>query len=150
MNALVRIVCATCLALIAAGCEKQQASTVTPLDSDTISDPSGEARVEIAYQPKGSDEIEIIVKLNALGTEEMDKVVVDVAMDGFHVADGASQWQGFIPPRQPQTYRVVLGLLHESTGGTVRVSVSRSHDSFLLMHRELTFEKTDGGLRPTG
>lgn len=136
------------LACALPACDKQETSTLRTLDSGTVSDESGQAEVDIAYQPRGADSLELVVKLAALGTEEMDKLVVEVVVDGFVVSEGQISWTGFVPPRQPQTHRVVLQAREDEGHPTARVTVSRSRDSFVLMHRELSFEKTGAGLKP--
>ena len=137
------------LACALSACDKQETSTLRTLERGTVSDESGQAEVNIGYQPRKDGELELVVKLSALGTEEMDKLVVEVAVDGFVVSEGEITWTGFVPPRQPQTHRVVLQAREGESYPTARVTVSRSHDSFVLMHRELSFEKTDAGLKPT-
>ncbi len=115
--------------------------TTSPLDlgTETVSDDSGTVSVKMALRDLPGNETELSFKLEAVGLEEMDKLALDVALDEMFLVDGGSQWSGFVPPRGPQTHRVVVKPIDDATAPRVRVSVSRFRDSEVLMHREINF-----------
>jgi|GEM_PF-2520637 len=123
----------------AGACDKP---TTSPLDlgSETIRDGSGEVTIDIALIDRPGNETELTFKLRAVGTEEMDKLALDVALDEMFLVEGGAQWSGFVPPRQPQSHRVVVKPIDDATAPRVRISVSRFHDSEVLMQREVSFD----------
>ncbi|MGH1347568.1 MAG: hypothetical protein ACRBN8_38785 [Nannocystales bacterium] len=123
---------------LASGCDKPSTS---PLDlgSGTASDESGTVNVEMTLLDRPGNESELSFRLVAVGTEEMDKLALDVAVDEMFVVDGVAQWSGFVPPRQPQSHRVVVKPVDGASAPRVRVKVSRFRDSQVLMLREVNF-----------
>lgn len=115
--------------------------TASPLDlgTETAADESGKVQVEIRAVPRPGGETELRFSLKAVGTEEMDKLALDVAMDEMWLVEGAAQWSGFVPPRQPQSHRVVVEPIDGASAPRVRISVSRFRDSVVLMQREVQF-----------
>ncbi len=124
-------------------CDKPSAS---PLDlgSESVSDESGEIVVEIALLDRPGNETELRFALTAVGTQEMDKLALDVALDEMFLVEGGAQWSGFVPPRQPQSHRVVVKPVDNATAPGVRISVSRFRDSEVLMLREVRFTPEGG------
>lgn len=145
-----RSVLASILVLgMGSGCKKTPAtrSPVT-LATDTVTDPSGVVEVEIAYTPRPERQIELSFELRAIGIAEMDKIVLEVRLDGFHLVDGQIEWTGFVPPRQPQSHRLTVQAAEDVAQAQIRVSVRRSVDSTLLMEREIAFSVTGDGVKP--
>ena len=139
--------CSPLFALVlAGGCDK---ATVTPVDlgTETVTDESGEVQVEFEALPRPGTESELHFTLKAIGTEEMDKIALDVALDEMWLVEGGAQWSGFVPPRQPQSHRVVVKPIDEASAPRVRVTVSRFRDSEVLMLREIAFSP-DGTIVP--
>ncbi len=137
------------LALFAAtACTKKQtAPQPAELVSEHISDESGEMQVALAYLPKG-DAIDFVVELKAMGTDEMDKVVVELTADGFVFVDGEGQWSGFVQPMTKHTQRVSLRVDEGAEFASVTVTVSRSVDSHVLMQTEVPFQVSGGKVVP--
>lgn len=146
MSRVLRTVLVLAFALSACA-KKQTAPQAATLDSGRISDDSGEMQVELAYVPKG-DSIDFVVGLRAVGTDEMDKIVVEVTVDGFDVIDGESQWAGFVPPMTKHTQRVSLRVAAGEEFASVTVTVSRSVDSHVLMQTEMPFMVSGGKVVP--
>lgn len=136
------------LALSSAACAPKAGSELTVLVTEGVRDPSGAIELEMAYQNLGEASVLFAFKMRALGTEEMDKLVLDLKLDGLHLLEGNTEWSGFVPPRQPQTHRVSLVTAEGAERANVTVSVRRSVDSELLMQREFTFRVTPSGLEP--
>ena len=123
---------------LGSGCEKASAS---PLDlgTETISDDSGTVTVEISLLDRPGNESELNFVLKPVGTEEMDKLALDVRLDEMFLVEGGAQWSGFVPPRSRQSHRVVVKPVDNATAPRVRITVSRFHDSEILMQREVGF-----------
>lgn len=123
---------------VLSSCDKPSTS---PLDlgSETLTDDSGEVVVEMSLLERPGPESELRFKLAAVGTEEMDKIALDVAVDEMYVVEGGVQWSGFVPPRQPQSHRVVVKPIDDAAAPRVRITVSRFRDSEVLMQREVRF-----------
>jgi len=121
-----------------ASCDKETASPVD-LGTETVSDETGEITVRIRALERPGTEAELRFELAAVGVEEMDKIALDVAVDEMWLVEGGAQWSGFVPPRQPQSHRVVVEPLDEATAPRVRITISRFRDSEVLMHREVRF-----------
>jgi len=119
-------------------CDEQTASPVD-LGTETAADESGKVQVEIRAMPRPGSESELRFSLKAVGTEEMDKLALDVAMDEMWLVEGGAQWSGFVPPRQPQSHRVVVKPIDGASAPRVRITVSRFRDSVVLMQREVAF-----------
>ena len=126
------------LFLALGGCEPQ---TVSPLDlgTETATDETGEVQVEIQALPRPGGESELRFSLKAVGTQEMDKLALDVALDEMWLVEGGAQWSGFVPPRQTQSHRVIVKPIDGATAPRVRISLSRFRDSVVLMQREVAF-----------
>ena len=139
------------LALLAAlACKPEAAAGPVDLVSGTVSDDIGEVKVDIKYRPGAGRAFDLVIELNALGLEEMDKLVVDVTVDGIVVVGGETQWSGFVPPRQPQKHEVGLQLGDDMDEGTVEVNVTRSRDSKLLLQKEVVVTFAGGKLSASG
>lgn len=134
--------------LLSGACAPKAGSELTILGTESVRDPSGAIEVEMAFQNMGEGNVLFAFKLRALGTEEMDKLVLDLKLDGLHLLEGSTEWSGFVPPRQPQTHRVSLVAAEGAERADVTVSVRRSVDSELLMQREFAFRVTPSGLEP--
>lgn len=126
------------LLLTLGACDKQTASPVD-LGTETAADESGKVQVEISAMPRPGGESELRFSLKAVGTEEMDKLALDVAMNEMWLVEGGAQWSGFVPPRQPQSHRVVVKPIDGASDPRVRITVSRFRDSVVLMQREVAF-----------
>lgn len=124
---------------VLSSCDKPTASPVD-LGTETVSDESGTVKVEVALIERPGTESELSFRLTAVGTEEMDKIALDVALDEMFLVEGGAQWSGFVPPRQPQSHRVVVKPVDNATAPRVRVTVSRFRDSEVLMSREVSFD----------
>ncbi len=135
-----RVLSTFALVLLATSSSCDAAST-SPLDlgTETVSDDSGTVEIDIALLDRPGSETELQFKLRAVGTDEMDKIALDVALDEMFLVEGGAQWSGFVPPRQPQSHRVVVKPVDEATEPRVRISVSRFRDSEVLMQREVSF-----------
>ena len=119
-------------------CDK---ASTSPLDlgTETLSDESGVVTLQMTLLDRPGAETELSFKLQAVGTEEMDKIALDVAVDEMYVIEGTAQWSGFVPPRQPQSHRVVVTPINDAAAPRVRITVSRFRDSEVLMQREIQF-----------
>lgn len=146
-----RLVVPVFVALVcASACNKQSAETTAPqsLASETISDDSGEMAVGIGYQPAGTGAIEFVVELKGKGTQEMDKVVVELEADGFDFVGGEMQWSGFVPPHTKHKHEVSLRAQDGFEEATVVVTVARSADSEVLLRHEVPFRVAAGNVSP--
>ena len=128
-------------ALLCVACSKQSPEPTPPqsLASETITDESGEMAVGIGYQPAGTGAIDFVVELKGKGTQEMDKVVVELAADGFDFVAGEMQWSGFVPPHTKHKHAVSLQAQDGLEEATVIVTVARSADSEVLLRHEVPF-----------
>ncbi len=70
---------------------------------------------------------------------ETNKLVAETYIRHFNVESGDTRWDGFVPPRQPQTIRLLLAIPESQERATAIVNLNRSHDSYPLMREELTF-----------
>lgn len=137
--------------VLAAGCTKTtEGPTLQPAAKDSVEDQGATFDVDVRYQPKGADEVEIVVKMTATGIEQTDKLVVDVSTHGFVITEGTPEWAGFIQPREKYTHRVTYKLLDDADSGRATVSIRRSLDSTLLWDAELLFEKGASGVQLAG
>lgn len=123
---------------------KAQAVEPQTVLSELVTDPTGQIQVDVSYNPNPPDRIELIVELAGVGIEEMDKVAIDVEVDGFTVIEGSSQWAGFVPPREHRKHRMLLRAAEGAEFGTVTVAMTRFHDSTLLWEDSAAFEFTGG------
>ena len=119
-----------------------------PLTSDTFKDPTGEIRIDVGYSAKPEREVEIVARMEAIGLEEMDKIVLDIKVDNFVVLEGNPEWTGFVAPRQPIKHQARFKLLDGTDQGTLTVTVRRSNDSELLYETLLPFVANDDKLAP--
>lgn len=134
----------------AGGCNKKGAATAEPvaLTNGTFKDDTGEIQIDVGYAPGGDRDLAVVVRMKAIGLDEMDKIVADVVVDGFVLTEGSPEWSGFVAPRQPITHRVEFRLLDDVESGTLTVSVRRSRDSELLYEAALPFAANGTVLEP--
>lgn len=137
-------------AALATACQKNKQGTAAPLPltSDTFKDATGEIRIEVGYSPKPTREVEIVARMEAIGLDEMDKIVLDIKVDNFVVLEGNPEWTGFVAPRQPIKHQARFRLLDGTDQGTLTVTVRRSNDSELLYETLLPFVAKDDALAP--
>jgi hypothetical protein len=136
--------------VLAGGCNKKGAGTAEPvaLTNGTFKDATGEIQIDVGYAPGTDRDLAVVVRMKAIGLEEMDKIVADVVVDGFVLTQGSPEWSGFVAPRQPITHRVEFRLLDDVESGTLTVSVRRSRDSELLYETALPFVANGTVLAP--
>ncbi|MBC8071933.1 MAG: hypothetical protein IAG13_26635 [Deltaproteobacteria bacterium] len=133
-----------------AGCRKDAPATVAPInlvEGEIVDDPA-KVRVAIGYRPAPEREIELVVDLAAIGIEEMDKIVVDIVVEGFALVGGEAEWSGFVAPRFPIVHRASFRLLEGTEAGTLAVTVQRSVNSEVLFERTLAFTAEGDRVRP--
>src|SRR5690606_40425088 len=104
--------------------------------------------LDISYQPKPDAQIQLFLAMSSTSLDEMDKVVVDVELDGFVLVDGVTEWTGFVPPRQPQKHDLTVRAIEGNEHATLTVTVRRSVDSEVLAFRELPFRVTGTTVTP--
>lgn len=138
--------CLSMLVLAApAACAHKSAGGATSLKTETVQEDKAEVAFELLYEPKGDRKVELILKMRVNGLVESNKLVAEVyAQGGFNIED-SGRWDGFLPPRQPQTFRVTLVVPDGFETGTATISLTRSHDSFSLLKETLTFAVDDKG-----
>lgn len=106
--------------------------------------------VEVSWQPKSAEEVEIVVEMAAMGIEQTDNLVVDVKTHGFVITEGVPDWTGFVLPRERYTHRVSYKMLDEEDQGRATVTIRRTLDSTLLWDTELLFTREGGSVRLAG
>jgi hypothetical protein len=138
-------------ALSAAACRKDGPGTAPPIQLAThhISDDTGQVQVDIGYRAEPEREVEIVVDLKAIGIEEMDKIVVDIVVDGFVLVAGEPEWSGFVAPRLPIKHHARFRLLDGNDAGTLTVTVHRSMNSEVLFEAPLPFSADGDRVKPT-
>lgn len=134
------------LLTLALACAHKGGAGPTTLRSETVKEDKAELIYELSYEPKGNRQVEIVLKMRVNGLEETNKLVAEIYMRHFNIEDGSARWDGFVPPRQPQTMRVLLAMPEGIEESTATVMLSRSHDSFPLLREELTFTADAAGL----
>ncbi len=95
--------------------------------------------VDLSYEAKGPRQVELRLAMRVNGIVETSKLVGEVYIKGFNVETGTTRWEGFVPPRQPQKFSVVLGVPEGIEDARATVQLSRSQDSQILMEQELNF-----------
>lgn len=128
-------------------CAHKAEDVAVSLKSETVQEDKAEVAFELLYAAKGARKVELILKMRVNGLVESNKLVAEVyAQGGFNIEEGSTRWDGFLPPRQPQTFRVTLVVPDGFDSGTATVSLTRSHDSFPLLKETLTFAVDDKGV----
>jgi hypothetical protein len=122
--------------------KKQQAAGPQNVLSELVIDDTGRAQLDVGYISNPPDMIRLLVELSGVGIDEMDKLAVDVSLDGFDVVEGSSQWAGFVPPRESRKHEMLLRAREDVDEGTVTVTLSRFHDSSLLWEDTARFSFT--------
>lgn len=120
-------------------CAHAPASAPISLRSETVPEDKAQLSFELSYEPKGDRKVELVLKLSVTGLEETNKLVAETYIRHFNVESGSTRWEGFVPPRQPQTVRLLLAIPEGQERSTATVNLNRSHDSYPLMREELTF-----------
>ncbi len=126
---------------LAGACRKDGGGTAAPvsISSESFKDTVGEIQIDVGYRAKAGREVQVVVNMKAIGIEEMDKIVLDVTVNGFVLVAGEPEWSGFVAPRQPIRHEVGFKLLDDTEHGELHVTVRRSNDSELLYERVLPF-----------
>jgi hypothetical protein len=141
MRRLVPVLLVTLIA-----CAHAPVSAPIALRSETVEEDKSQLAYELTYEPKGPRQIEIVLKMQVIGLVETNKLVAETYVRFFNVESGNLRWDGFVPPRQPQTMRLLLSLHDGVDAASATVKLSRSHDSFPLLHEELSFVVDDKGV----
>jgi hypothetical protein len=127
-------------------CAHQPQSAPIALRSETVQEDKSELAYELTYEPKGPRQVELVLKMRVVGLVETSKLVAEAYVRFFNVEAGNLRWEGFVPPRQPQTLRVLLSFHEGAEAASATVMLSRSHDSFPLLREELNFVVDDKGV----
>lgn len=127
-------------------CAHKSAGEPIELRRETVKEEQAEVALELMYAPKGARQIEITLKMQVVGLVETNKLVVDMFVQGFNVEDGHTRWDGFVLPRQPQTFRVLLSIPEDREEATAKLSLVRSNDSHPLLREELSFRVGEDGV----
>ncbi|MCA9717611.1 MAG: hypothetical protein H6713_00455 [Myxococcales bacterium] len=114
--------------------------------SETLPEGDANLTLDLLYAAKGDRKVELILKMRVSGMNETEKLVGEVYIKGFNIEDGGTRWDGFVPPREPQTFRVTLRIPEGNDSASATVSLSRSHDSSVLLREELEFTVDEAGL----
>jgi hypothetical protein len=134
------------LLVISVACAHAPQSAPTVLRSETVQEDKSQLAYELTYEPKGPRQVEVVLKMNVIGLVETNKLVAETYVRFFNIEAGQARWEGFVPPRQPQTMRVLLSLHDGVESASATVMLSRSHDSLPLLREELTFVVDDKGV----
>lgn len=126
-------------ALLVACAHKPGAAAPSVIRDETVQEDKAELALELRWAQAGPRQVELVLKMRVVGIVETNKLVAEVYINGFNVEDGHTRWDGFVPPRDPQTFRVVLSVPEGRDEATARVMLSRSNDSFQLLREELNF-----------
>ena len=129
------------------GCAHQPSTAPIQVRSETVMEDEAELFLDLFFEPKGDRKVELVLKMRVAGIVETSKLFAEVYIKGFNVeGSGATRWDGFVPPRQPQTFRIVLSVADGFDTAEATVMLSRSHDSNLLMREQLSFSVDDQGV----
>jgi len=109
------------------------------LRAETVPEDKAQLSFELLYEAKGARRVELVLKLSVSGLAETNKLVAETYIRHFNVESGDTRWDGFVPPRQPQTIRLLLAIPESQPSATAIVNLNRSHDSYPLMREEITF-----------
>jgi hypothetical protein len=134
------------LLLTLMACAHAPQSAPIALRSETVQEDKSQLSYELTYEPKGPRQIELVLKMNVIGLVETNKLVAETYVRFFNIEAGNARWEGFVPPRQPQTMRVLLSVHEGAETASATVMLSRSHDSLPLLREELTFVVDDKGV----
>jgi hypothetical protein len=131
--------------LLLACAHKSGGAEPTVLRDETVKEDQAELALELAWRAVAPRQVELVLKMRVIGIVETNKLVAEVYINGFNVEDGHTRWDGFVPPRDPQTFRVVLSIPEGREEATARVMLSRSNDSNQLLREELNFSVDAAG-----
>lgn len=133
------------LLILATGCAHAPEGGPRSVRRETVPEDKAQVSFELTYEPKGARQVELVLKLSVSGLEESNKLVAETYVRHFNVESGDTRWDGFVPPRQPQTIRLLLAIPEGQERATAIVNLNRSHDSYPLMREEMTFVVDDKG-----
>ncbi len=141
-----RVALTALLVLSPAACaHKGNGSSRTTIHEGVVDDGEAVLAVKLSYEAVQPRQVELRLGMRVSGIVETNKLVAEVYIKGFNVEDGTTQWEGFVPPRQPQKFSVVLAVPEGINEARATVRLSRSQDSEVLMERELNFTVADNG-----
>lgn len=142
-----RSVVSVALAALLLGCAHKAVSGPVSLRSESVKEDNADLVLDLTYEPKGNRQVELVLKMRVSGIVETNKLVAEVYIKGFNVeGNGATRWDGFVPPRSPQTFRVLLTVAEGFDEASATVMLSRSQDSNQLLREELAFTVDDQGV----
>ncbi|MBZ5711590.1 hypothetical protein [Nannocystis pusilla] len=128
------------LAALLLGCAHKSVGGPVSVRSESVKEDDAELFLDLTYEPRGPRQVELVLKMRVGGIVETNKLVAEVYIQGFNVeGSGATRWDGFVPPRTPQTFRVLLTVADGFDEASATVMLSRSQDSNQLLREELTF-----------
>jgi len=127
-------------------CAHAPPSAPISLRSETVQEDKSQLAYELTYEPKGPRQVEVVLKMNVIGLVETNKLVAETYVRFFNIEAGQARWEGFVPPRQPQTMRLLLSFHDGVDAASATVMLSRSHDSLPLLREELSFVVDDKGV----
>lgn len=128
------------------GCAHKEAGGATSLFDETVQEDKAQVAVKLTWEAKGPRKLELVLRMQVIGPQESNKLVAETYIRHFNVEEGNTRWDGFIPPRDPQTVRLVLSIPDGQQEAVATVNLSRSQDSFSLLKQELTFVVDGAGV----
>ena len=132
-------------AFLLACAHKSGGAEPATIRDETVKEDQAELALDLSWRPTAPRQVELVLKMRVVGIVETNKLVAEVYINGFNVEDGHTRWDGFVPPRDPQTFRVVLSIPEGRDSATARMMLSRSNDSFQLLREELNFSVDSAG-----
>jgi PhoPQ-activated pathogenicity-related protein len=130
-------------ALLVASCASKGPAGPVEVRTATIAGQS--LSIALSYEVVKPREVTLILRLRTSAIEASDRLVADVMIKGFDLAEGSPRWSGFVPPRQPQTHRVVLAIPEDINHAKATVVLKDSSSSQVLLSEELSFSVSDSG-----
>ncbi|MCP5068464.1 MAG: hypothetical protein GY946_18030 [bacterium] len=93
--------------------------------------------IDLSYQAKSNRQVDIIMKFTNSSIEESEKITSEVTIQGFNIVEGGLFWDGFVPPRQPQSHTVHLVVAEGFDAARAEITVRRAADSTVLVAESL-------------
>lgn len=117
-----------------------------------VEDVGPPVQVDLSYEAKGNRKVDVVVRLVNTGIEESEKIVANIQVKGgFDIDSGATRWEGFVRPRQPETHTAHLIVAEDFETADCQVTVVRSQDSKMLVMEDLSFSVgADGQVKAGG
>lgn len=131
--------------MLLAACGPKGPGGPVSIRTTTVQDAGSPLAIDLSYLARDGGKVDIIMKFRNSGIEESEKLTSEITIQGFDIEEGSLFWDGFVPPRQPQSFTAKLIMAEGFNEASADITIRRAKDSVVLVTESLSFTRGPDG-----